>query len=92
MFTSSPGFICIGSSSGIKGVVIVPSCCPQGVIQLLPMITAMSYLSILGETNLNAHESTQLVSGQSGLLPFRVWSHIALESWPLELAALHEVP
>ena len=80
MFANSPGFICIGICSGIKGVVIAPSFHLQGVTQLLPMGTAMSYLFVLGELNLNAHESAHLVSGQSGLLPLTVCSHIVLES------------
>lgn len=80
MFANSPGFICIGSSSGIKGVVIAPSCHPQGIIQLLPTGTAVSYLFILGKLNLNAYKSAHLVSGQSGLLPLIVCSHMILES------------
>lgn len=80
MFANSPGFIYIGSSSGIKGVVVAPNRCLQGAIQLLPTETAMSYLFLLGELNLNAHESTDLVGDQSALLPFTVWSHIVLAS------------
>lgn len=80
MFANSSGFICIGSSSGIKGVVTAPGCHFQGVIQLIPTGTAESYLSILGELNLNANESAHLVSGQSGLLPFTVCSHIVFDS------------
>lgn len=80
MFTNSLGFICIGSSSGIKSVVTAPGCHLQGVIQLIPTGSAEPYLFILGELNLNAEESTGLVSGGSGLLPFAVCSHIVFES------------
>lgn len=92
MFANSPGFICIGNSSGIKGVAIASNCHLPGVIQLLPIGTVMCRLFVLGELNLNAHESKHLVSGQSGLLPFTVYSHTALESWPTEPVASHEVP
>lgn len=87
-----PGFICIGSSSGIKGVVIAPSCHHQWVLPATSQGTYMSYLFVLGKLNLNAHESAYLVSGHSGLLPFTVCLHVVLEFWPVELVALHEVP
>lgn len=90
MFANIRGFICIGSSSGIKGVVVAPSSRLQGIILLLPTGIAKSYLLILGEHNVR--ESACLVSGQSGLLPFTVCSHVVFESWPMELVALHEVP
>lgn len=57
MFANSSGFICIGSSSGIKGVVSAPGCHLQGVTQSIPTGTAEPYLSALGELNLNADES-----------------------------------
>lgn len=81
MFADSLGFTCIGSSSGIKGVVTAPSHCLQGVIQLLPMETAMSYLFILGELNLDTCE--QLVSAQiQACCPVELV--YTLESWPME--------
>lgn len=91
MFANSLGFICIGSSSGIKGVVSAPGCHLQGVTQLIPTGTAEPYLPVLGELNLNADERAPLVHGQSGLLPFSVCSHIVFGSWPIELLALLEV-
>lgn len=63
-----------------QSVVTAPGCHLQGVIHLIPTGTAEPYLSILGELNLNADESVRLVSGQSGLLPLTVCSHIVFES------------
>jgi len=83
MFSDSLGFICIGSSSGIKGVVIAPSHCLKGVIQLLPMETIISYLFILGELNLDTCKSEHLVSGQiQACCPMELVC--TLESWPME--------